>query len=156
MSLRTALDVVLQLKGALATEVQRSREVRTVLRAMDSRALLEQATLRDAFNHHSRWLSSELARGLAEFSAEQGLGDLTLEQIRARAPLEGALLADGFAEIRALSTSLAELDAFNHELSQRALTFVQAYVNTFAPRASAYTRRGQPAPLEAATLSERA
>jgi hypothetical protein len=156
MSLRTALDVATQLKASLAKEVQRSKEVRAVLRSMDSRALLAQASLREAFNHHSRWLSSELARALGAFATEQGLTDLTLEQLRTRAPLEGAMLGDLFAEIRALTASLVELDAFNHQLSQRALTFVQAYVNTFTPRAAAYTRRGLPAPQEAATHSEHA
>jgi hypothetical protein len=156
MSLRTALDVAQQLKTALAREVQRSKEVRAVLRSMDSRALLAQASLREAFNHHSRWLSSELARALGLYASGEGLTDITLAELRERAPLDGALLSDVFAEIRALTASLAELDAFNHQLSQRALTFVQAYVDTFAPRPTAYTRRGLPSPQEAATHSEHA
>jgi len=87
MSLRTALDVAQQLKAALAREIQRSREVRAVLRSMDARELLAQAALREAFNHHSRWLSSELARALTEHASSLGLSDVTLEQLKAQAPL---------------------------------------------------------------------
>ncbi len=154
MSLDTALDVAQQLKAALSKEVQRSRQVRSVLRAMDARELMAQASLREAFNHHSRWLSSELARALAGYAQGQGLTDITLEELKARAPLEGAMLGDLFAELRALAASLKELDEFNQALSERALTFVQAYVDTFAPRPTAYTRRGQLAPRDSATHSE--
>jgi hypothetical protein len=154
MSLLKALDVAQQLKAALACEIQRSRELRGLLKAMDSRAVLAQASLREAFNHHARWLSGELARALHDHALSRGLADVTLEEIRQHAPLEGALLKDSFAEIRALAASLAELDAFNHDLSQRALTFVQAYLHACAPRPSAYTRHGHLTPVEARTLSE--
>jgi hypothetical protein len=156
MSLPQALDIALKLKGTLATEVQRSQESRTVLKALDTPALLAQASLREAFNQHSAWLSSELARYLGEFATQHGLPDVTLEDLRRLAPFEGEQLTGIFGEIRSLSRALSELDEVNQQLAEKALTVVRAYVTHLAPRPSAYTRRGQPAAVEAGTHSEHA
>ncbi len=156
MSLHQALDIALKLKASLATEVARSQESRTVLKSLDTPALLAQASLREAFNQHSTYLSAELARHLASFAQEHGLTDVTLEQVRALAPFEGEQLSGVFAEIRALSRALSELDEVNQQLAEKALTVVRAYVTHLAPRPSAYTRRGQPSVVEAGTHSERA
>jgi len=154
MSLSNALDAALKLKVALATEVARSKDVRHILKDLRSSELLAQATVRQAFNEHSAYLSSVLTRAVAEYAASLGQGDVTLEQIRQAAPFEGEQLTGVFAELRALSAALAELDAFNFHLAERALTFVKAYVCHLAPRPTAYTRRGQLAPTEAGTHSE--
>jgi hypothetical protein len=156
MSLADAIDAALALKLSLAAEVARSKDVRRVLKHIDAEALLGQATQREAFNQRSSWLSSELARGLAAWAAAEGLPDVTLAQVKQRAPFEGEQLEGVFAELRALAASLAELDAFNKLLAERALGFVRAYVTHLAPHPSAYTRRGMPAAVEAATHSERA
>lgn len=154
--LTQALDIALKLKTALATEVARSQESRAVLKSLDTPTLLAQASLREAFNQHSAWLSAELGRNLATFAAGHGLSDITLEQVRTLAPFEGEQLTSVFAEIRALSRALAELDAVNQQLAEKALTVVRAYVTHLAPRPAAYTRRGQPAVVETGTHSERA
>ena len=156
MSLSQALDIALKLKAALATEVARSQEARSVLKTLDTPALLAQASLREGFNQHSTWLTAELARCLGEFAAQNGKSDVTLEQVRALAPFEGEQLTGVFAEIRALSRALSELDEVNQQLAEKALSVVKAYVTHLAPRPSAYTRRGQPAAVEAGTHSERA
>ncbi len=156
MSLPQALDIALKLKTALATEVMRSQESRTVLKSLDTPALLAQASLREAFNQHSAYLSSELARYLSAFAQQHGLSDVTLEQVRHLAPFEGEQLSGVFAEVRALSRALSELDEVNQQLAEKALSVVRAYVTHLAPRPSAYTRRGQPALAEAGTHSERA
>lgn len=156
MSLQNALDAAVKLKSALATEVARSQEVRQILKSVNSDALLSQASLREAFNHHSAWLAGELARGLAAWAAPHGLADVTPDDVCRLAPFEGAQLRTILGEIKALSASLSELDAFNQQLAQQALTFVRAYVSHLAPRPAAYTRRGLPAALEAATHSEHA
>ncbi len=157
MSLPHALDTALKLKAALATEVARSKESRFVLKSLDTPALLTQASLREAFNQHSTWLTSELAKNLALFAQAHGLNDVTLEQVRTLAPFEGEQLTGVFAEIRALSQALNELDAVNQLLAERALSVVRAYVTHLAPRPSAYTRRGQPSLVEkTGTHSERA
>lgn len=156
MSLPAALEVALKLKASLATEVTRSQEARGVLKTLDTQALLAQASLREAFNQHSAWLTSELATHLGAFAHEHGLTDVSLEQLRQLAPFEGEQLSGVFAEIRSLSQALAELDAINQQLAERALTVVRAYVTHLAPRPTAYTRRGQPAVIESGTHSERA
>jgi hypothetical protein len=156
MSLPQALDIALKLKGTLATEVQRSQESRSVLKALDTPALLAQASLREAFNQHSAWLSAELARHLAAFAQSQGLADVTLEDVRRLAPFEGEQLSGVFREIRSLSSALSELDEVNQQLAEKALTVVRAYVTHLAPRPSAYTRRGQPSAVETGTHSEHA
>ncbi|MFT3709077.1 MAG: hypothetical protein QM817_15635 [Archangium sp.] len=153
MSLPQALEIALKLKTALATEVTRSQESRAVLKSLDTPALLAQASLREAFNQHSAWLSSELARVLGDFAKSQGLADVTLEQLKKLAPFEGEQLSGVFAEIRALSRALSELDAVNQQIAESALTVVRAYVTHLAPQPNAYNRRGQVAPPEPATHS---
>ncbi len=154
MSLALALETALQLKAALTTEVARSKDARRVLKAMNGSALLDQAVQRDTFNQRSSELSRALGAAIATLAQQAGQPDITLDQIRARAPFEGEQLAGIFAEIRSLSRSLAELDALNQQLAQKALAFVRAYVNHVAPRPNAYTRRGMPAPLDGGTHSE--
>lgn len=155
MSLPLALDSALKLKAALATEVARSQESRTALKTLDTPALLAQASLREAFNQHSAYLTNELARHLGHFAKHHGLADVTLEQVRTLAPFEGEQLTGIFGEIRALSQALSELDEVNHHLAERALTVVRAYVTHLAPGSSAYTRRGHPAAIATGTHSER-
>ena len=156
MSLPLALDIALKLRASLATEVARSQESRAVLKTLDTPALLAQAILREAFNQHSAWLASELARHLGAFAQQHGMTAITLEQVRRLAPFEGEQLSGVFAEIRALSQALSELDDINQQLAEKALTVVRAYVTHLAPRPSAYTRRGQHAEVESGTHSERA
>jgi hypothetical protein len=156
MSLPLALEVAIKLKASLATEVTRSQESRAVLKTLDTPALLSQASLREAFNQHSAYLASELARHLGVFAGTHGMTDVTLEQVRMLAPFEGEQLTCVFAEIRALSQALRELDDINQQLAEKALTVVRAYVTHLAPRPSAYTRRGQHPEVESGTHSERA
>jgi hypothetical protein len=156
MTLANALDAALKLKAALTTEVHRSKDVRKLLKTINSEQLLAQASLREAFNQYSAYLSAELGRAIAAYAATQGLADITLDELCRRAPFEGEQLRSIFAELRALSASLAELDAFNQQLAQQALTFVRAYVTHLAPRPTAYNRRGLPPSLEGATHSEHA
>jgi hypothetical protein len=155
MSLAAALDTALQLKAALATEVARSKEVRGLLKTIDAEALMAQASLREAFNHRSVYLSGELAKALAAFATSLNRTDITLDELRRYAPFEGEQLSSLFAEIRSLAASLQELDAFNQLLAERSLSFVRTYLAHLAPRPAAYSRRGAPLPLEAATHSER-
>jgi hypothetical protein len=156
MSLPLALEVALKLKASLATEVARSQESRAVLKTLDTPALLAQASLREAFNQHSAYLTRELATHLGAFAKEHALPDVSLEQLRKLAPFEGEQLTGIFAEIRSLSQALAELDEINQQLAEKALSVVKAYVTHLAPRPNAYNRRGQPAPVESGTHSERA
>ncbi|HEY0880799.1 MAG TPA: flagellar export chaperone FlgN, partial [Archangium sp.] len=138
------------------TEVGRSQESRAVLKTLDTPALLAQASLREAFNQHSAYLTRELAQHLGAFAKAHGRDDVSLDELKRIAPFEGEQLAGIFAELRALSQALAELDAVNQQLAEKALTVVKAYVTHLAPRPSAYNRRGQPAVVESGTHSERA
>lgn len=153
MSLQQALDIALKLKTALATEVARSQESRAVLKSLDTSALLAGASLREAFNQHSAWLSTELARVLGVFAAAHGKTDITLEEVRHLAPFEGEQLSGVFGEIRSLSRALAELDVVNQQIAESALTVVRAYVTHLAPQPNAYNRRGQIASADPATHS---
>lgn len=156
MSLREALDIAVKLRSALEREVTRSQDSRAVLKTLDAAALLAQASLREAFNQHSAWLSSELARTLREFATSRGLDDFTLAQLEQLSPFEGAQLSAVFSEIRSLSRALAELDEINQQLAEAALTVVRAYVTHLAPQPNAYNRRGEASLLTSTTHSERA
>jgi hypothetical protein len=156
MSLAAAISLSIQIRDALAAEVKRSREARSVLKSMQIDALLAQAAAREDFNQRSAYLSEALARALGDVAAERGQKDVTLAQISAWAPFEGAQLGSVFAEVRALTAALQELDDFNQALAERALVFVRAYVTHLAPRPAAYGRRGTTLAPEASTHSERA
>lgn len=156
MSLGNALTIALQLRDALAEEVTRSRDARTVLKGVQTQALFEYAVARERFNQSSGQLSAGLAEAIGAIARKQDAADVTLDELKALYPFEGEQLSGVFGEIRALSASLAELDTLNNHLAQRALAFVRAYVNHLTPRPSAYTRTGHPAVGEAATLSEHA
>lgn len=156
MSLEAAISTALSLRDALSQEVQRSRNARSILKAMEIDGLLRQAAERDAFNERSAMFSDQLARALADVAGAHQEKDVTLRQLESWYPFEGAQLASTFAEIRALSAALRELDQFNQTLAEKALTFVRAYVTHLAPRPTAYGRRGTLLSSESSTLSERA
>lgn len=154
MPLEAAISLSLQLKDALAAEVLRARGARAILKAMQIDALLAQAAEREAFNQRSGHLSDSIAQALGVIAQAHGQKDVSLEQLTGWYPFEAAQLAAVFAEIRALTAALLELDAFNQTLADRALTFVRAYVSHLAPRPAAYGRRGTLAAVEASTHSE--
>jgi len=156
MPLEAAISLSIQLRNTLAAEVKRSRAARSVLKGMQVDALLAQASEREAFNQCSSQLSDSIAQALGQVAMEQGQRDVTLEQLTAWHPFEAAQLGSVFAEVRALSGALTELDVFNQALAERALTFVRAYVAHLAPRPAAYGRRGVLAATEASTHSEHA
>jgi hypothetical protein len=155
MSLQIAIQLSMQLRDTLADEVKRSRDARAVLKRMQIAELLVQAADREGFNQRSAMLSDALAKALGD-AAVHRLKDITLDQLNTFWPFEGAQLSSVFGEIRSLTAALAELDAFNHTLAERALTFVRAYVGHLAPRPQAYGRRGAALAAEASTHSERA
>lgn len=156
MSLGHALSVAQQLRDALAAEVGHSRDARQVLKGVRTQALLDYALRRETFNLRSAQLSADLAQAIAAIATQQGVADLTTTQLKALYPFEGEQLAGVFAEVRALASTLSELDALNQHLAERALAFVRAYVNHLAPRPSAYNRLGRPAVDEPGTHSEHA
>jgi hypothetical protein len=156
MSLAAAISLSIQLRDALAAEVKRARDARSVLKSMQVDALLAQASAREDFNQRSASLSESLARALGDVASERGLKDVTLQQLTEWAPFEGAQLSGVFAEVRSLTAALKELDDFNQTLAERALVFVRAYVTHLAPRPTAYGRRGTTLAPEASTHSERA
>lgn len=156
MALEAAISLSIQLRNTLAAEVKRSRAARSVLKGMQVDALLLQASEREAFNQSSSQLSDSIAQALAQVAVEKGQRDVTLEQLTTWYPFEAAQLSSVFAEVRALTGALKELDVFNQALAERALTFVRAYVAHLAPRPAAYGRRGVLAATEASTHSEHA
>lgn len=156
MPLEAAISLSIELKDALSAEVKRARAARDVLKAMKVDELLVQATERDAFNRRSSQLSESLARVIDEVAKERGQQDVSLAQLSTWYPFEAAQLSSVFAEIRALTAALKELDAFNQTLAERALTFVRAYVAHLAPRPAAYGRRGGATHHDTSTYSEHA
>lgn len=156
MPLDPAISAALALRDSLSAEVARSQAARVVLRSMNTDALFEFATQRDAFNQTSAKLALKLTDAIAAVATEQHLADISMGELQAVWPFEAAQLASVLAEVRALSAALKELDELHQQLASRALTFVRAYVTHLSPRPTAYTRRGAPSVHETATRSERA
>lgn len=157
MYLDTPIRLALSLRDALADAVSHAKGARKLLQQVDATELLDHAARREAFNTAAAALSKDLAEALQAAGAPHGGGDWTLERLTQTWPFEGEQLAGVLREVRALSAALAELDAFNQGLAERALSFVRAYVRRLAPPAKAYTRRGAVAsPIETHTLSETA
>lgn len=145
MGLQAAIAVTLELRDALAAELDRARQERELLRALDTDRLLERATFRRQFNAMVLRLQRELAAALEASKIEYGLQEASLESLATRAPEETAELGANLAEIRSLAAALKELDELNALLTKRALQCVQGYLAAVCRRPVAYTRHGQQA-----------
>lgn len=140
--LRRAVEATEQIREALAVEVEQARHQRILIRKLDADGLFVRAEQRGRFNVALARMEEQLARHLAEAGAALGLGEVTLEAIRPRAPALAQQLGDRFAEVRALAAALHELDTLNKHLADRALACVGGYVHALTAKPEAYDRRG--------------
>jgi hypothetical protein len=149
MVLGDAVRAAIELRDALAGEVEAAREERSLFRSLDAHALLGRASARAGFQARVARLEERLREALAEAADTLGLAEVTLSTLAAREPSGAAALSRAFGEVRALSSALAELDRLNQFLAARALRVVRGYVDAISPTPSAYDRRG----LRAVTAS---
>ncbi len=158
MELTSAIATAEKLKEALAAEVERAREERLLLRALDGEALLRRAALRDGFNISCVALQRVLQRDLAGAAQRLSITEVTLQALATQVPLEAAQLSGVLTEVRMLSSTLAELDALNRSLGERTLSVVRSYLSSVVPKAASYGPQGkQPvAGPASATVSTRA
>lgn len=156
MHLDTPIRLALELRAALTQAVAHAKAARRLLQQVDPPGLLEHAASREAFNATAAGLARELAEALQVAGAPHGGGDWTLERLAQVWPYEGEQLAGVLREVRALSAALAELDALNQRLAERALSFVRAYIRKLSPPPKAYTRHGLAPQPDTHTLSETA
>lgn len=155
MHLANAIAVTRELKAALATEVENARAQRQVLRTFDGEKLFDMAVQRERFNTRASMLQARLAEALAQAGRAYQLPSVTLEALLAASPEEGEKLALELAEIRSLAAALAELDALNRVLADKALSCVRAYTQSLQPTVTAYDRRGLNAPSVPSSRSQR-
>jgi predicted RNA-binding Zn ribbon-like protein len=154
--LANAAKTTEQIRAALEHEVGAAREHRRLIRMMDADGLLARSQSRAEFNGRLAQLEMDLAGHLAAAGAALGLREVTLEALRERAPRDTARLSDRLAEVRALASALAELDALNKMLAERALVCVRGYVNAVVGAApAAYDRRGATAAHPQLTTASR-
>jgi hypothetical protein len=130
------------MRQALAAEVARAREQRLLIRRLDAEGLVQRARLRAEFNTTLAELQAALAQHLTAGAAAFSLTELSIDQLRRRAPREGRRLADTLAEVRGLAGALQELDTLNRMLAERALACVRGYVSALTAQPAAYDRRG--------------
>ncbi|MBX7113992.1 MAG: hypothetical protein K1X64_06605 [Myxococcaceae bacterium] len=158
MELTPAIATAEKLKDALVSEVERAREERLLLRNLDGEALLRRAALRDGFNIACVALQRALQRDLAGAAKRLSLTEVTLPALAAQVPTEAAQLSGVLAQVRLLSSTLAELDALNRSLGERTLSVVRSYLAAVVPKAASYGPQGQQAAAGAlsATVSTRA
>ncbi|GEJ59177.1 flagellar export chaperone FlgN [Anaeromyxobacter diazotrophicus] len=142
MDLEHALELAGQLRDAIAAEVERARDERRLLRALDAAGLFARAAQRGEFLAEVARLERELATALGRAASALGLAEVTLERLRLRVPREGEALARVLSEVRALAGALREIDALNLQLAGRALSCVRGYVQAVRPAPLAYDRRG--------------
>jgi hypothetical protein len=141
-NLERAIKTTEELRDALATEIVIAREERLLIRRMDVDGLLLRAAKRAEFNQRTTGLQQALGFELGEIGKVFGLAQVTLDGLRARAPMLGQRMSTVLAEVRALAAALAELDGLNRLLGQRALSYVRAHLAVLCPKPSAYDRRG--------------
>jgi len=153
-SIDRAIRLTESIREGLAAEVVLAREERVLIRKMDADGLNQRALKRADFNQRTARLMAELGEALGASASELGLsGGITLEALQARVPVEGRRMAALLGEVRALAAALAELDALNRMLGQRALSYVRAHLAVLSPRPAAYDRRGGgAAPARASTF----
>lgn len=141
-NLERAIKTTEEIRDALAAEVVIARQERVLIRNMDVDGLFSRAVKRADFNQKTAGLQQILATQIGEVAAGFGLTEVTLDALTARAPALGQRMSTVLAEVRALASSLAELDALNRLLGQRALSYVRAHLAVLCPKPSAYDRRG--------------
>ena len=141
-SLSRAIELTEEIRASLEAEIAVAREERVLIRRMDSEGLMARATKRAEFNTRTGALMVALGQTLGAAAAEFGLTEATIEALQAQAPVDGPKMAALLAEVRALATKLAQLDALNRMLSQRALSYVRAHLAVLSPKPAAYDRRG--------------
>ena len=138
-----ALTVTESIRAGLAAEVALAREERVFIRQMDAEALNHRAQKRAEFNDKTSRAMAELGTALGAAATELGLSSgVTLEALQAKSPAFGKRMSALLAEVRSLAAALAELDAMNRMLGQRALSYVRAHLAVLSPKPAAYDRRG--------------
>ena len=141
-NLERAIGLTETIRDALAAEIAVAREERVLIRKMDADALNARAQTRATFNDKTAGLMSQLGEVLGSAGKDLGLPSVTLDALQATAPQEGRRMAALLAEVRSLAAALAELDALNRLLGQRALSYVRAHLAVLSPKPAAYDRRG--------------
>lgn len=144
-SLERAIGTTEEIREALAAEIAVARDERVLIRNMDVDGLLQRAAKRNDFNTRTAGLQQRLASELGEVAQSYGLTEVTLDALKAHAPVEGQRMSSVLAEVRALAAALSELDGLNKMLGQRALSYVRAHLSVLNPRPAAYDRRGSTA-----------
>ena len=141
--IQRAIALTESIREALGAEVALARDERVLIRMMDADGLNQRAAKRAEFNQKTSRLMAELGEALGSAGTDLGLtGGVTLEALQARVPVEGKRMSALLAEVRALAAALAELDALNRLLGQRALSYVRAHLSVLSPKPAAYDRRG--------------
>ncbi len=141
-NLERAIKTTEEIRDALAAEIVVARQERVLIRNMDIDGLFLRAAKRADFNQRTGTLQQTLGDELGEVAREFGLSEVTLDRLKATAPMLGQRMSTALAEVRALASSLAELDALNRLLGQRALSYVRAHLAVLSPKPAAYDRRG--------------
>jgi hypothetical protein len=141
-SLERAIETITQIRDALTAEIAVARDERVIIRNMDVDGLNGRATKRAVFNHTTAGLMGTLAVQLKEIGLAFGMAEITIDNLKQRAPALGELISTRSAEVRALAASLHELDNLNRLLGQRALSYIRAHLSILSPKPSAYDRRG--------------
>ena len=141
-NLERAIKTTEEIRDALAAEIVIAREERVLIRNMDIDGLFLRAAKRADFNQKTGTLQQALGMELGDVAREFGLQEVTLEGLKARAPVLGGRMSTALAEVRALASALAELDGLNRLLGQRALSYVRAHLAVLSPKPAAYDRRG--------------
>jgi hypothetical protein len=141
-AIERAIGLTEGIREALGVEIALARQERVLIREMDADGLNGRAAKRADFNQKTAQLMAALAETLRDAGRELGLSGVTLEGLQGRAPVEGGRLSAVLGEVRALAAALAELDALNRMLGQRALSYVRAHLAVLSPKPAAYDRRG--------------
>jgi hypothetical protein len=142
MDLENALEKAALLRDTLASEVEKARDERQLLRKLDAAGLFARAAQRSAFLSDVARIERELAAALSRATGTLGLTEVTIERLRALAPRDGEALARILSDVRALAGALQEIDRLNLQLAGRALACVRGYVEALRPVPRAYDRRG--------------
>jgi hypothetical protein len=152
MHLENVLETAGRLRDALEAEVERARDERQLLRALDAAGLFARAEQRSRFLADVARLERELAVALSKAGGALGLTEVTLAALRLRVPGDGERLARTLSEVRALASALKEIDTLNLQLAGRALACVRGYVQALQPAPRAYDRRGSRASAPALAM----
>ena len=142
MELEKSIQIALKLRDLLQHEVKNTQEGILQIRQLDLEAVSARGESREAFNATAGALEEDLMKAMEEAGQKANLKSASLAALQKAYGVSGKKLAGIIREIQQSASEIKQMDAFNHTLMERALTFVRNYLDCLKPTDLVYNKQG--------------